>query len=447
MPREGHRIRLTMNRANKQAAINQRKESSTMNTWQQITHFVGFDWAKDHHDLLVLDGNAQIVGRLRFDHSADGWQRCRELLAAFPKIAVAVEAGNTMAIEQLLALGCLVFSIHPRSSKSYRQRRLPTGSKTDEADCLALANALRMDGQAWKPVTAAEPSIQKLRLLCRDEVQLIEQRTALVNQLQQALYEYYPTALAAFDDWTIPPAWAFIIAFPTPQALVKAGKRKWQNFLHVNRLWQPEKSQRRLAMFAKAMELRVPDATIEAKSALAVALATLLRTLENQIQKYRTQITQCFQQHPNHALFETLPGAGAKIAPRLLAELSADPGFIHDPTRLQSYAGMTPVSYQSGQVSVVYLRRQCNRFLRATVHLWVDLSRRYCDWAQIYYRAHRRKGQSHACALRCLGVRWLKILCAMLRNKTPYNGELHARNQLQHGSWVLQLQPAKTNAS
>lgn len=436
-----------MNRANHQAAINQRKEASNMNTWQQVTHFAGFDWAKDHHDILVLDGSAKNVARLRFDHSAEGWQRCREQLAAFPKVAVAIEAGNAVAVEQLASCGYLVFVIHPRSSKAYRQRRLPTGSKTDEADCLALASALRLEGQDWKPVPTTDPHIQKLRLLCRDEVLLIEQRTALVNQIQQALYEYYPTALAAFEDWTNPSAWAFVITFPTPQALAKAGKRKWENFLHAHRLWHPEKYQQRLAAFAEAMELRVLDATIEAKSALAVALATLLCTLEKQIQKHRTLITECFRQHPSHALFETLPGAGPKIAPRLLAELSADPTLIHDPNRLQSYAGMTPVSYQSGQVSVVYLRRQCNRFLRATMHLWVDLSRRHCDWAQIYYRSHRSKGQSHACAVRCLGVRWLKILCAMLRNKTPYSGELHARNQLKHGSWVLQLQPVKTNAS
>ena len=82
---------------------------------------------------------------------------------------------------------------------------------------------------------------------------------------------------------------------------------------------------------------------------------------------------------------------------------------------------MAPVSYQSGKVSVVYLRHQCNRFLRATVHLWVDLSRHYCDWARIYYEAHRKKGQSHACALRCLGMRWLKIIAAMMRNQTPYD--------------------------
>ena len=72
--------------------------------------------------------------------------------------------------------------------------------------------------------------------------------------------------------------------------------------------------------------------------------------------------------------------------------------------------------------------------------------RRYRDWAQIYYCAHRSKGRSQARTIRCLDMRWLKILCAMLRNIAPYNGDFHAHNQFQHGSWVLQFQPVKIHA-
>jgi hypothetical protein len=43
--------------------------------------------------------------------------------------------------------------------------------------------------------------IIELRLLCCDEVALIEQRTAFINQLRHAVAEYYPTALEAFEDW------------------------------------------------------------------------------------------------------------------------------------------------------------------------------------------------------------------------------------------------------
>jgi len=423
------------------AAATKRKESKPMKTWQDITHFAGFDWAKDHHDVLVLDGAGKIVVEIRFDHTAAGWAICQEKLAQFPQVAIAVEAGHSAAIERLVALGHCVYPVHPRSSKSYRTRKLPSGTKTDHADCWALADALRLEGEGWRALTAPEPTVQQLRLLCRDEVALIEQRTALVNQLQQALYEYYPAALEAFDDWCAPSAWAFVEMFPTPQTLVQAGKRRWEKFLHTHKLFHPEWNKKRMEIFARADQFCGAAAMIAAKSELAVALAKVLRALEAQLTRYRSCIAECFKQHSDHALFASLPGAGPKLAPRMLAELIALRPLAENPQALQCLAGMAPVSYQSGKVSVVYLRHQCNRFLRHTIHLWVDLSRHYSDWARIYYEAHRKKGQSHACALRCLGMRWLKIIAAMMRNQTPYDAAIHTRNQLQHGSWVLKLQP------
>ena len=44
----------------------------------------------------------------------------------------------------------------------------------------------------------------------------IRDRTALITQLRQSLYDYYPAALEAFDDRTLLAAWAYVIAFPTP---------------------------------------------------------------------------------------------------------------------------------------------------------------------------------------------------------------------------------------
>jgi transposase len=69
-----------------------------------------------------------------------------------------------------------------------------------------MADALRPDGQAWKPLKPEDAATQELRQLCRDEVTLIEQRTARVCRIRQALHEYDPTALEAFGDWTRPAA-------------------------------------------------------------------------------------------------------------------------------------------------------------------------------------------------------------------------------------------------
>lgn len=414
-----------------------------MSSWNEITHYAGFDWAKDHHDVIIVDRGGQIVADFQIAHTASGWQGWREQLAALgPGVAAAVETSQGVVVEQLLQSGVTVYPISPVSAKAYRKRHVPSGSKTDRIDAWSLADALRVDGHGWKALGPEDPLVAELRLLCRDEVALIEERTALINQLQSALHEYYPAALEAFEEWTLPSAWAFVESFPTPQLLLAAGRRKWEKFLHTHRLVRPQTYGRRLEIFARAGEFVSGEALTRAKSRLALARVRVLRTLQGQLEAYRVEIEKLFANHPDHDLFGSLPGAGPKIAPRLLGEIGADRARFADPNSLQCLAGTAPVSYQSGQIYKVRLRRHCNKPLRHAVHLWANLSRQSCAWAAVYYDHLRARGKSHACALRCLGQRWLKILWKMWQTSTPYDPETHTRNQLQHGSWVLKIQSA-----
>jgi hypothetical protein len=106
---------------------------------------------------------------------------------------------------------------------------------------------------------------------------------------------------------------------------------------------------------------------------------------------------------------------------------------------LQSYAGTAPISFESGQIHKARIRWNCDKFMRHTVHLWADCFHRVSPWGQAYYQKKRREGMTHACALRCLGQRLLKIIFRMISDKKPYDADLHARNQQKHGSWVPAL--------
>ena len=196
-----------------------------MKDWKDITHYAGFDWAKDHHLVVVVDRAGEMVADFEFEHSLEGWKSFDEKLASWPNLAVAIETSQGAAVDQLLQRDYTVYPVNPVAAESYRKRKAPSGTKTDHLDGWGLADALRVDGQGWKALRPLDAQTQKLRLLCRDEVSLIQQRTLLVNQLQQALVEYYPAALEAFDDWTASFSWDFVIAFPTPQGLAKAGKQ------------------------------------------------------------------------------------------------------------------------------------------------------------------------------------------------------------------------------
>jgi transposase len=420
----------------------QPSETTPGTSFVELTHYAGFDWSKDRHQLAVMDGAGQLVLELSFADTAAGWAALREKLAAFPRIGVAIETRCGPAVERLLDAGLRVYPLNPKAAQRYRDRKAPSGGKSDRLDARSFAAALRTDGAGWRPLLAQDPLTQELRLLCRDEIGLIEQRTALVNRLQEALHEYYPTALEAFDDWTAPAAWEFVVAFPTPGELARAGKRKWENFLHTHKLYRPQTTGRRLEVFRQATAFVNPSpAVTRAKSFLAVALAKQLRVLENQLNEYRQRIAQLFADHPDHDVFGSLPGAGEKLAPRLLAELGRNRAEFDSSQALQCYAGAAPVSFQSGQVRRVHFRRGCNHWLRATVHLWADQSRKWCAWAQAYYLQKKAQGMAHAAALRCLGQRWLKILWRMWQDGVAYDEARHLRNQVAHGSWVIALVP------
>lgn len=410
-----------------------------MTTHAELTHFAGFDWASDHHDIVIVDAHGAKVADFRIEHTTAGWKDWQLKIAGYPKLGVAIETSFGSAVQRLLESAVRVYPVNPMSAKRYRERKAPSGNKTDRDDAWALADALRTDGHAWRELSPQDPIIEELRILCRDEVALIEERTALICQLRQALHEYYPAALDAFDDWTSSNAWSFIERFPNAEALLKAGKRQWDKFLHSHKLYRAQTYEKRIAIFEKAGEWKVGPGMLKAKSLYAVAKARQLRTLQTQLGEYRARIEALFASHPDSGLFGSLPGAGPKLAPRLLSEIGSDRGLYEEAQGLQCMAGTAPVSYQSGKIHKVHLRRACNRALRHSMHLFADKSREQSNWASTYYQSLRERGKSHAQALRCLGQRWLKIIWKMWQTHKPYDAELHMRNQLAHGSWVLQV--------
>ena len=409
------------------------------NDWSQQTHFAALDWAKDHHDVVVVNRSGVIAAEFRFAHTAKGWAEFTEKMKPFAGAPLALETSSGPAVDQLLLREWKLYPVNPKAAERYRERKAPSGTKSDRHDVWSLADALRTDGHAWRPLLPQDDATATLRALCRDEIGLIEQRTALVNQLQAALHEYYPMALEAFDDWTAPYTWAFVKEFPTPAALARAKQRRWEKFLHTHRLWRSETAPRRLELFAQAEALPASAAVISAKSLLAASLVAVLQTLQRQLDEYRRRINAAFAEHPDHDIFGSLPGAGEKLAPRLLSGLGAVRAVYPDADSLSCQAGASPVAYQSGRVNQARIRWACDGVLRHTVHLWADCSRHQSAWAAAYYGRKREEGHSHASALRCLGKRWLKILWRLWQDRQTYDEARHQKNQRAHGSWVSAL--------
>jgi transposase len=141
-----------------------------------------------------------------------------------------------------------------------------------------------------------------------------------------------------------------------------------------------------MEIFKNGEKLIASPAVTTAKSMLARSLCEMLRVLQRQLDAYDAQIKTLFKQHPDHDIFASLPGAGPRIAPRLLSEIGQDRNLFADPNSLQCYGGTAPISFQSGQINKVHVRHACNKHLRAAIHLWAGQVALRCPWSRVYYK-------------------------------------------------------------
>ena len=290
-----------------------------MKAWKEITYYGGFEWARDHHAVVIVDRRGQMVADFAIEP-------CRRL-AALARASGRAGGGELSGVSgdqptpggrAIAGSGVTVYPIAPVSSKAYRSA--PPQWDQDRL-MLEFGGCPPPGWSQLESLAKEDPLIAELRLLCRDEIALIEERTALLNQLQSALQEYYPAALEAFEDWTLPAAWAFVEVFPMPAALAGAGKRngKVPPGAQVGR---PQTYAKGLEIFARGSELAAGEALTAARAGWR-SPASGCCGCSNTRSRPTVQIEKLFAQHPDHHL-SSAPRAGPKIAPRLLGEIGSD---------------------------------------------------------------------------------------------------------------------------
>jgi len=170
-------------------------------------------------------------------------------------------------------------------------------------------------------------------------------------------------------------------------------------------------------------------------------LVRQLRSLLGDIQKYDRKLAEIFPQHPDAAIFESLPGAGAVLAPRLLSALGSDRSRYESAADLQQYLGIAPVTKRSGKSETVHWRWGCPKFLRQSLHEFAGQSVCVSAWAGAYYQQQLDKGNSHHQALRSLAFKWIRIIYRCWQNRTPYCEAIYLQSLQKRGSSLFKSIP------
>lgn len=385
---------------------------------------VGIDWADSKHDLTVIDGETTRHFRITSD-TEDVAEMIEKLtaIAAGRPIAVCLEKGRVRIIYHLMLHDTLtLYPVDPKQAARYRESFASSRAKDDRRDSYYLARLLAERQADLKPLKPDDPLTRKISLLCQTRRQMVDDKTSVVQQLQAVLKMFFPLLL------TLPGVrldcglkQEILRRWPDPRNFIKLPPQTLEKLLRRHRCGNDEQI---ASVIGTIRNTRLPSTDASLIEPLVIRVRTLaaqLQAIEKGVKQIEKQIAAAMNEHPDAKLFTVLPGAGAALAPRLLAAMGSDRDRWKDANELGSYTGILPVTRQSGKTKLVSRRRACPAYLKQTFHEFADCARKHCDWSRAYYKLQRAKGMAHHAAIRKLASRWQRILLSVWKHRQPYD--------------------------
>jgi len=411
---------------------------------EEYAALIGMDWATEKHDIWVWDA-ATGEGRHRVvAHTPEALSEwLGDLQTQYPgrRVAVCLEQSRGALIYALMSHAFLaLYPINPVTLSRYREAFAPSRAKDDPGDARLLAEILRLHRDklaVWKP---DDEQTRTLTFLNEERRKAVDLRTKLMLRLQAALKLYFPQAVGWVGVHLYTPlACDWLLKWPTLEALQKTKPQTIRAFYYAHNCRRPDQVEGYLQAIVSAKPLTQDAAIITVNRLTVQMLAKQLRILHGSIAEFDRQIAQVFAKHPDAFLFNSLPGAGAALAPRLLSAFGTDRRRHPTAQDVQTYAGIAPVIERSGKQCWTHWRWNCPKFLRQTFHEFAKNSIPYCPWAKAYYELQKKRGKRHHAAIRALAFKWIRVIHRCWTDRKPYDESLYLQTLKQRGSELPRL--------
>jgi transposase len=400
-------------------------EIEVMGQEPQFAAFVGLDWADQKHAWCLQAAGATQRENGEVEHTpetVEAWvgQLCRRF--GNRPIAVAVEQVKGALVFMLSKYELLhLFPVPPAMSASMREALYPSGAKDDPRDAELLLDLLLKHRDKLRRLAPDSEATRRVQNLVEERRNLVDEKTAQTNRLTNHLKIYFPQMLGWFDRLDTELVCALLERWPTLEELQKVPPARLRTFFRKHRCRDQELIERRMVGVQQAIPATRDGAVIEAKSAVVKVSAQLIRSLARGIADLDRKIEEAAAAHPDFFIFESLPGAGAALAPRLLVAFGSQRERYANAEEVQAYTGIAPVTERSGKKKWVHFRWACPKFLRQTFHEWAGHSIAHSQWARSYYQQQRERGKGHHAAVRGLAFKWIRIVFRCWKDEVVYD--------------------------
>ena len=397
--------------------------ASNKHTGGIIMICVGIDVAKDKHDCFILSSEGEILADVfTIPNNAEGFdtllQTIHRCICPADKIKVGLEATGHYSyniLGFLLNKGLPTYVINPLHTNLYRKSLTLRKTKTDRVDARTIATMLMSDVDL-KSYTDTSYHNEELKSLTRYRFDKVRERGKLKQSVSRLVTILFPELKKLVPTLHIASVYTLLSEFPGAHQIATAHLTHLKTVLSdaSKGRYDKDKAVEIRSAARNSIGSRMPAKSLELRHTIQ-----LIRELDAEIEEIENEINSIMDEV--HSPITTIPGIGTRMSAMILAEVGDFRNF-DSADKILAYAGLSPSTYQSGQLTNGYahMEKRGSRYLRFAIF---NATKYVCIWDPTFaaYLAKKRaEGKHYNVAISLAAKKLVRLIYAMERSGQPY---------------------------
>jgi len=388
-----------------------------------MVYYVGIDVAKDKYDCFIMSS----VGEVLFDcfeisNNIDGFndlfKKIQTVSESFDNVKVGLEATGHYSYNLLGFLvnkGLTTFVINPLHTNLFRKSLSLRKTKTDKVDARTIAAMLASD-MDFKSYTDTAYHNEELKSLARYRFDKVKERAKLKQSVSRLVNILFPELEKLVPTLHIASVYALLNEFPGACHIADSHLTRLKNLLYVASKGRYGDD---TAVLFRDEARRSVGSNMPAKSLELQHTIRQIRELDLVIDEIESKIKTIMDEMGSPIL--TIPGISYRMGAMILAEIG-DFSRFDSPDKVLAYAGLSPSTYQSGQLTSTYSRmeKRGSRYLRYALF---NAAKFVCNWEPSFadYLAKKRaEGKHYNVAISHAVKKLVRLIFALEKSRESF---------------------------
>lgn len=386
---------------------------------------VGIDVAKAKHDCFIMNSDGEVLLQsFTIPNNREGFetlfQRIESVSEDLSKVKVGLEATGHYSYNLLgflFSKGLPTYVINPLHTNLYRKSLSLRKTKTDKVDAHTIASMIMSDVNL-KSYSDTSYHNEELKSLTRYRFDKVKERAKLKTSVSRLVCILFPELEKLVPTLHIASVYALLSEFPSAAAVASAHLTRLSNLLSQSSKGHYGKDT--AVIFREAARSSI-GSHMPAKSLELKHTIRLIRELDAEIDEIENDIKRIMDEEI-HSPILTIPGISYRMGAMIIAEIG-DFNRFASPDRILAYAGMSPSTYQSGQLDNCYshMEKRGSKYLRYALF---NATKYVCLWDEsfaAYLTKKQAEGKHYNVAISHAAKKLVRLIYAMELSGQSYS--------------------------